>query len=220
MRIFRAIIIVPLAIFSFPSFSQTNQLFDLHKLAKEKGLDVYNRELTLINEPGHLGISLNKDLGEGIAWLKGIEFSNGVIEFDVRGENIKQHSFVGIAFHAKDNETFDAIYLRPFQFLEKEEPMRSRAIQYISLPAYPWQTLRESSPGKYEHAIEPAPDPNSWIRMRIVIKDSTVSTYINGSSEPSLVVQKVTTLKTGAIGFYVADTSGGDFANIKITKTD
>jgi len=204
---------------SISSFSQT-QTFDLHKMAKDKSLEVYNRGPSLINEPGHLGISLTKDLGEGIAWLKGIEFSNGIIEFDVRGENIKQHSFVGIAFHAKDNETFDAIYLRPFQFQEKEEPLKSRAIQYISLPDYTWQKLRENSPGKYEHSIEPAPDPNGWVRMRIVIKDSTVTTYINGSTTPSLVVQKVTMLKSGAIGFYVADTSGGDFANVSITKTD
>lgn len=36
---------------------------------------------------------------------KGIEFSNGIIEFDVRGEDVIQHSFVGIAFHGK-GETY------------------------------------------------------------------------------------------------------------------
>ena len=41
-----------------------------------------------------------------------------------------------------------------------------------------------------------------------------------GSSSPTMVVQKVTKIKSGAIGFYVADTSEGDFANIIITKTD
>jgi len=203
---------------TFSSFAQMSQQLDLHKMAKDSGLEVYNRELSLINESGHRGISLSKDLGEGIAWLKGIEFSNGIIEFDVRGENIKQHSFVGLAFHAKDNDTFDAIYLRPFQFQE-DEPLKSRAIQYISLPDHTWQILRENSPGKYEHSIVPtAPDPNSWMRMRIVIKDSTVTTYINGSASPTLVIRKVTKVKSGAIGFYVADTSGGDFANITITK--
>jgi hypothetical protein len=98
--------------------------------------------------------------------------------------------------------------------------LKNRAIQYISLPEFTWRKLREQSPGKYEHSIEPAPDPNSWVHVRIVIKDSTVTTYINYSKEPSLVVEKITSLNTGSIGFYVADTSGGDFANIKITKTD
>ena len=64
------------------------------------------------------------------------------------------------------------------------------------------------------------PDPNSWVRVRVVVNDDTITTYINGNKEPSLVVQKVTQVKSGAVGFYVADTSRGDFANIKITKTN
>jgi hypothetical protein len=202
------------------SFSQTTTVIDIHKLVQDNGLIVYNRELSLVNEEAHLGISLSKDEGEGIAWLKGVEFSNGTVEFDVRGEDVKQHSFVGIAFHAIDNATFDAIYLRPFQFKADDPVLRSHAIQYISLPKFTWQILREKSPGKYENSIEPAPDPNSWVHMRIVINDSTVTTYINNNKEPSLVVQKATKVTKGYLGFYVADTSGGDFANLTITKTN
>jgi hypothetical protein len=133
---------------------------------------------------------------------------------------VKQHSFVGIAFHGKDNETFDAIYLRPFQFRAKEEVLRNRSIQYISLPEYTWQKLREDPPGKYEQAIKPAPDPNAWVHMRVVIQGDSVSTYINNSVQPCLVVKLLSSIRSGSIGFYVADTSGGDFANLRITKTD
>lgn len=202
------------------SFSQHPIVIDLHKEVGNKNIKVYNRELTLIDEKGYKGIRLSKDLGEGIAWLSNIEFSNGTIEFDVRGEDIKQHSFVGIAFHGKNDSTFDAIYLRPFQFKAGDEVLRNRSIQYISLPQFTWRKLREQSPGKYEHSIEPSPDPNSWVRMKLVIKGKTISTYINGNKEPSLVVEKVTDSKTGAVGLYVADTSGGDFANITITKDE
>ena len=152
--------------------------------------------------------------------MKGIDFSNGIIEFDVRGEDVKQHSFVGIAFHGKDDSTFDAIYLRPFQFQANDAVLRNRSIQYISLPNFTWQVLREKFPGKFENAITPSPYPNGWVKVRIVIKDAVVSTYINGSTTPSLVVEKVTSLHHGLIGFYVADTSGGDFANLSITKTN
>ena len=206
--------------FSISSFSQNPLVIDLHTTVKNKNIEVFNRELSLINEESHSGIRLCKDKGEGVAWLKGIEFSNGTLEFDVRGEDVKQHSFVGIAFHGKNDSTFDAIYLRPFQFKEKDEILKNRAIQYISLPNFTWRKLREKFPNKYEHSVEPAPDPNSWVRVRVVVKDSTITTYINGSSEPSLVVQKVTNLNNGSIGFYVADTSGGDFANITITKAN
>jgi hypothetical protein len=202
------------------SFSQNAVVPDIHKLVKNNGIEVFNRELSLLYEESYPGIRLIKDEGEGIARLKGIEFSNGTIEFDVRGEDVKQHSFVGIAFHAVDNETFDAIYLRPFQFNEKDEVLRSHGIQYISLPDFPWRTLREKFPDKYEHAIEPPPDPNSWVHVRIVVKDAVISTYINCNKEPSLVIEKVTNVKTGSIGFYVADTSGGDFANLTITNTN
>lgn len=209
-----------LILLSFSSFKPKPEVFDLRRLVKNKGIDVFNRELTLINEGSYKGIRLSKDYGEGIAWLKGVEFSNGTLEFDVHGEDVKQHSFVGIAFHGKDNDTFDAIYLRPFRFKEPEEELRSHAIQYIALPTYTWRVLREKFPNKYEHAINPSPDPNSWVHVRVVVNGSTVSTFINGQSEPSLVCEKVSQITTGAVGFYVADTSGGDFANLTITKTN
>ncbi len=202
------------------AFSQSTQVFDLSKLSKSKGIDVFNRELTTITDGSRSGIRLSKNEGEGIAWIKGVELANGIIEFDVRGEDVKQRSFVGIAFHGKDNATFDAIYFRPFQFKEQNEVLRSHGIQYISLPDFTWRVLREKFPDKYEHAVDPTPDPNSWVRTRVVIKETTISVYVNESSEPTLVVEKLTRLKTGAVGLYVADVSGGDFANLTITKTD
>lgn len=201
------------------AFSQTITSINLQDAFKNGNIRVYNRELTLVNEASHVGIRLSKDFGEGIAWIKGIDFSDGIIEFDVRGENIKQHSFVGLAFHGLNDSTFDAIYLRPFQFKAFDETLRKRSVQYISLPDFTWQVLREKFPGKFESAITPSPDPNAWIKMRVVIKGMLVSVYINGNSNPCLVVEKQTSSKNGFIGFYVADTSGGDFANLTIIKT-
>ncbi|MCC6461369.1 MAG: DUF1080 domain-containing protein [Saprospiraceae bacterium] len=191
----------------------------LHEAVRSEGIRVFNRTATLIDEPSYQGIRLSKEYGEGVAWLTGVEFSNGTIEFDVRGEDVKQHSFVGLAFHGQNDSTYDAIYLRPFQFRAPDEVLRHRSIQYVSFPDFTWRRLRALSPGKYENAVDPAPDPNAWMRVRIVVQGTTVSTYINGNPSPSLVVEKVTAVHTGSIGFYVADTSGGDFANISITKT-
>lgn len=220
MKLFYFILIGFFLISSNKSNSQTSIKIDLHDAVKKNNVEVINRELTLINEERYMGIRLSKDFGEGVAWLKGIVFSNGIIEFDVRGEDVKQHSFVGLAFHGKNDSTFDAIYLRPFQFKSTDETLRKRSIQYISLPDYTWRMLREKFPGKYENSINPELDPDSWVRVRIEIKDSSISTFINGSKEASLVVKKVTNLSSGLIGFYVADTSGGDFANITITKAN
>lgn len=193
---------------------------DLHAAVERNGIEVYNRELTLVDEPGHKGIRLSKAYGEGVAWLKGVEFSNGTIEFDVRGEDAKQHSFVGMAFHGANDSTFDAVYLRPFQFRASADSLRNRMLQYISLPKHTWRALRKSAPGVNEHSITPPPDPNGWVHMRIVVNGDTISTFINGAKEPSLVVKKLTQLRNGRVGFYVADTSGGDFANIRIAPLE
>lgn len=200
--------------------AQNKQAYDLYKHATSKELKVYNRELTLINENNIRGIRLSKAYGEGIAWVNNLEFSEGTIEFDVRGEDTKQHSFVGIAFHAVNDSTFDAVYLRPFQFRETNETLRSHGIQYISLPEFTWRVLRAKFPERYEHAVDPAPDPNGWVHVRLEIKGNTIRTFINGNSQPALVVEKLTAVTSGRLGFYVADTSGGDFANLVVTKTN
>lgn len=200
--------------------AQNKQAYDLYKHATSKELQVYNRELTLINENNIRGIRLSKAYGEGIAWVNNLKFSEGTIEFDVRGEDTKQHSFVGIAFHAVNDSTFDAVYLRPFQFRETNETLRSHGIQYISLPEFTWRVLRAKFPDRYEHAVDPAPDPNGWVHVRLEIKGNTIRTFINGNSQPALVVEKLTAVTSGRLGFYVADTSGGDFANLVVTKTN
>ena len=101
-----------LLLFTGPSFSQA--AIDLHAAVKQGSIELYNRELGLLDEPAHAGIRMSMAYGEGVAWLTGVEFSDGVIAFDVRGEDVKQHSFVGIAFHGANDSCFDAIYLRPF----------------------------------------------------------------------------------------------------------
>lgn len=209
-----------LLIGTIPAFAQPTKSFDLHGLARAGGLEIQNRDVSPIEEPAHRGIRLSRREGEGVAWLKGVEFSEGVIEFDVRGENVKQHSFVGIAFHGQDNDTFDAVYFRPFQFREADAALRARSVQYISLPDFTWRRLRERFPGRFENAVDPVPDPDGWFHVRVVVRGRVVSTYVNGNETPSLVVEKQTGTTTGRVGLYVADTSGGDFANLTVAGTE
>ncbi len=204
----------------FGPSSLAQDAIDLHAAAKAGAIEVYNRQLNTIDEPGHVGVQLSTDYSEGLAWLKGIEFAKGTIEFDVRGVNVEGHSFVGIAFHGANDSTFDAIYLRPFQFRKADEALRHRSIQYVSLPQHTWRVLRAASPGVYEGAVDPSIDPNGWVHMRVVVDGETITVFINEAKEPSLVVKKLTKLHTGRVGFYVADTSGGEFANIKIIAVE
>lgn len=89
---------------------------NIQQEVKHKNTHVINRDIEFINDSSHAGIRLDARYGDGIVWLKNMSFKNGSIEFEVRGKDIKQHSFVGIAFHGEDTLTYEAIYLRPFQF--------------------------------------------------------------------------------------------------------
>ena len=189
---------------------------DLAALAEGNGLKVFNRSVSSLNDGARKGVRLSENPAEGVAYLRGIEFTNGTIEFDVRGKDVQQQSFVGVAFHGVDGTTYDAIYFRPFNFRAVDPARRIHAVQYISHPTYTWQKLRTEQPGKYEQAVNPVPDPNAWFHVRVVVASPRVSVFVGDAKEPSLVVDQLSDRKKGLIGLWVGNNSGGDFANFRI----
>ncbi len=112
---------------------------------------------------------------EWVVILTGITFTNGVIEFDARGQSgPPQRNFLGVAFRVVDEWTHDALYFRPFNFRADDAERTAHAVQYISHPTYRWFDLRTDQPGRYEQPIIPAPDGDSWFQARIVIDRPTV----------------------------------------------
>jgi hypothetical protein len=189
---------------------------DLAKLAEGKGLRIFNRSASSLSDGARKGLHLNESPGDGVAYIEGVEFGNGTIEFDIRGKDVQQQSFVGIAFHGVDGTTYDAIYFRPFNFRTEDQARRIRAVQYISHPTYPWQKLRQEHPGQYEKPVSPVPDPNGWFHARVVVASPKVSVFVNDAKEPSLVVNQLSDRKKGLLGLWVGNTSSGDFANLTI----
>jgi len=192
---------------------------DLMDLAGRQGLRVFNRRAGTITDGARKGARLSENPGDGVAYLQGIEFTNGTIECEIRGKDVLQQSFVGVAFHGVDGTTYDAIYFRPFNFRSDDAARRVHAVQYISHPTYTWQKLREEQPGKYERAVNPVPDPNGWFRMHIVIASPGVSVFVADAADPCLVVNQLGDRKKGSVGLWVGNNSGGDFANLKIIPT-
>jgi len=188
----------------------------LTKLVEGKGWKVYNRAVGVIDAGPVKGVRFDERPGAGAAWIEDYEFGNGAIEFDVRGKNVPQKSFVGVAFHGVDRLTYDSVYFRPFNFKAEDPNRRSHAVQYISEPTFTWQKLRTEHPGGYEKAIQPPPDPDAWFHVRIVVDSPKVSVFVDGAKEPSLVVEQLSTRRKGRVGLWVGDNSGGDFANLRI----
>ena len=149
--------------------------------------------------------------------LDDIEFTNGVIEFDALGQSDPpQSNFLGVAFHAVDDSTHDAVYFRPFNFRADDQERKAHAVQYVSYPKYSWFDLRNNKPGQYEQPIVPAPDGDSWFHARIVIERPKVSVFVNAAQEPSLVVEELSDRKDTGIGLWVGPAQGGYFSNLKI----
>jgi hypothetical protein len=194
--------------------------YDLNSLAENNKLEVFNRKVTAFSEKDKSGIRFSKNENDGVAWLKHVIFSNGIIEVDIRGKNELQQSFVGIAFHGMDNNTLDAIYFRPFNFQTTDSVRKIHAVQYVSQPDFSWEVLREKFNGKYEKAIIPSPDGTEWFHVKIIVNYPQITVFVNGNKEPSLIVEKLNTRVSGKIGLWVGNNSDGDFANLQVMSLE
>jgi hypothetical protein len=155
----------------------------------------------------------------GLVWLKDYDFGNGTIEIDLLGRTQPvQGSFVGVAFHVADAQTYEAVYFRPFNFRAADSTRHSHAVEYISQPAFPWQRLRSDHPGQYEAAVVPEPDGDQWFHVRLVIERPKVSVFVNDARTPALVVNELSDRARGAVGLWVGDGSAGIFANLRVTR--
>lgn len=212
--------ILPWLISIIPVNGQTFSVrFDLADLCKKNQFETINRQLSWFYENDKKAIRLSKNKDEGIAWIKGVEFSNGTVEIDIRGKEIFQESFAGIAFHGSDMDTLDAIYFRPFNFQSSDSVQRAHAVQYISHPEFTWSALRENYPGKYEKPLSPSPDSNEWFHVKIIVQYPDVTVYVEGNDTPCLSIKKLNGRRSGKIGLWAGNNSDGDFANLVISTT-
>jgi len=187
------------------------------RTADGRSWKVVNRQAAEAEEGGRTFVRLDERAGSGLARLEGSRFSEGTIEFDVRGKDVAQKSFVGVAFHGYNDETFEAVYFRPFNFKDPDPAKSGHSVQYVSHPDFTWQKLRTERPGEFEKPVAPVPDPNGWFHVRLDVGASRVSVYVNGEPKPCLEVDRLGNLKDGLVGFFVGNGSGGDLAGLKIT---
>ncbi|NII82732.1 MULTISPECIES: hypothetical protein [Pedobacter] len=161
-----------------------------------------------------------------VAILKDINFHNGIIEATISGQTLANagetaRGFVGIAFRAALNASkMEVFYLRPTNGRANDQVRRNHASQYISIPGYPWEKLRKETPGKYEAYVDIL--PAEWIKIKIVVKDEMARLYVNGATQPTLIVNDLKQGKDrrGSIGLWVGPGTLGHFTDVKVTKED
>ena len=215
MRIF-TIILVFISLFAHAQTKTTR--YDFAQLLKDGKITASsNSKAEVLTVDNKTTLQLTASGGNGFAWLTGETFTNGTIELDMKGKDVLQQSFLGIAFHAVDEKQFDVVYFRPFNFRSTDPVRKIHAVQYASGPDYPWARLREEHNGQYEKAVDPAPDPNEWFHAKIVVDAPHISVYVNGNSTPSLVVDQLQKRGTGKIGLWQDGPVPANFANLVIT---
>lgn len=205
-------------IISLENINAQTTRYKFKDLKQNNSIKVFNRAYTIAADTSLNIISLSSGEGDGVAWIDQLDFSNGIIELDIKGKDIVQQSFVGLAFHGINEKVLDAVYFRPFNFESKDSIRKSHAVQYVAHPAFPWKVLREKMNGKYEQSINSTIDPNDWFHVKIVVMYPTIKVYVNNNAQPCLVVRQLNTRQAGKIGLWVGNNSDGDFANLIITK--
>jgi hypothetical protein len=213
MRSFPAAAMAVASLTGAPRATTAQQPIDPQTIVRD--WKTVNRHGSLVDSGGRKFVRLGEGRGMGMVWAP-LELGDGEIEVDVRGRDVLQKSFLGVAFHIESDTAFDAVYLRPFNFRAADSTRHAHAIQYISERAYPWDRLRSERPGQFEKPVLPAPDPNAWVHLRVVVRGDDVTAFVNGSTSPALHVQALSGRARGGVGLWVGDPSPGDFANLVV----
>lgn len=127
--------------------------------------------------------------GGGKVVAKGIEFSNGTIEFDVKPNNV-----LSFFFRMKDEKEIESFY---FRMARAGNPTAGDAIQYT--PYIDGVNMWDM----YGHFQTNATySKEQWNHVKLVISGSRMLMYINSPNKPTLEVDKLEgNTTTGKIGF-------------------
>jgi hypothetical protein len=218
LTIYSSVLLLVALVSKWPVSAQpaASQQIDVAERLTAGKLRAVNREVTAL-QGNRRGVHLSQKEGNGIAWIEGTDFAMGTIELDVRGRDVLQQSFLGVAFHRKDDNTYEAVYLRPFNFRADDPARHQHAVQYISVPDYDWPRLRKEFPEEFENPVDAAVGPTDWVPLRVVVKDRAIQIYVGPVTSPTLEVRKLGSLDRGLAGLWVGNNSDGDFANLRIT---
>jgi hypothetical protein len=159
----------------------------------------------------------------GIVILPATSIHNGTIEIDVSGQPRANapgdaRGFVGVGFRlTPDAAKYECVYIRPTNGRADDQLRRNHSTQYSSVPDYEWFRLRTESPGKYESYVDLV--PGAWTHLRIEVDGVKMRFYVNGASQPTLLVNDLKLGDTsGPVALWIGVGTEAYFANLRITE--
>lgn len=159
-----------------------------------------------------------------VAVLPESEFQNGTIELDVAGARRQGYAtfedergfkgVIGVSFHVQGQKA-ETFYIRPENARLENQLFRNRATQYESVPDFPWERLREESPGVYESYVDL--EPGAWTKLRVEVSGVKARLYVNGAAQPCLIVNDLKQGQSrGKIALFTRVSTDAYFANLKV----
>ena len=198
-------------------------------LDSTSGIEPENGQLKVVNYRGRHALQLLPLAGHEaaddsmLAVLTNSDFKNGVIELEVAGAPRKDAApnmkgFIGLAFRLQEQEKeakLEMFYIRPSNARVDDQLQRNHSLQYVSEPGYGWQKLRADSPGVYESYADL--EPGVWTKLKIVVSGAKAQLYVNGASQPSLIVNDLKQGDSqGKIALWAHSTTEAYFSRINI----
>jgi hypothetical protein len=189
------------------------------------GLGTLNVKAEAVEYKGRKAIRVTAKEGfeDGFVMLPGTDFQDGVIEADfalktTTPPGVRMPGFVGIAFRArKDASHYEMFYMRPGNSVSADQAMRNHSAQYVAEPGFGWYKLRREWPWIYESHAELQPE--TWTKVKIEVAGRGAKLYLNGSSQPTLVVDglKGEELR-GAVALWGYAGEEAYFSNVRISN--
>lgn len=164
------------------------------------------------------------DTADGLrfAVIAGSNFTDGVIEVDLAGDTEPGaapgfRGFTGLAFRmSPDHARYETFYLRPKNGRAEDQLQRNHSVQYDAQPDFPWQKLREETPGKYESYADLV--AGEWTHVKIEVRGDKARLYVNGATQPVLIVNDLKHGQSqGAVALWIGPKTVAHFANLRIT---
>ena len=143
-------------------------------------------------------------LRNGVAWLDGVDFRDGVVEFDLFAS--AQLGFYGVAFRVNDAGDFEHFYVRPFLSGNPDATQYTPVFNNVS----GWQLY--GSPRFAQQATVPT---DQWVRVRLAISGQRLEVRIGNDT---LVYPEL--IRPGSGGRIGITSSGAParFANATVTR--
>ena len=187
-------------------------------------LDLHGARASSVTYRNRLAIHLvpADNASDGLAIVGGSSFENGTVEADLAGAPAQgameaARGFIGLAFRVQPGGTrMELIYLRPTNGRAEDQLRRNHSTQYESFPDWPWNRLRQESPGVYESYTDL--ETGAWTHMRVVVEGARAKLYVNGAEQPCLIVNDLKLAPAaGAVALWIGPGTDGYFSNLRLS---